>query len=250
MSNYASAFLGLLLISGAHLFVGRAFDKPQRGAFLLHALTGVAIAYAFVDVFPHLASMQARLEATGGAAWFTYLAHHVYLMALAGFLVYLGVQTSLVEARREGSAESVAGLRDHRYAFLVLSMCLYNFLIGYMLSEQPTHRPAPALLFGAAMAAHVLGLNHENRRADPVAYDRQVRYLFVLSVAAGWVTGYAFEMSDATYALWFAYLAGGIICAGVATELPRIRTLRAFGSFAAGAVAFCLLILLLETFRD
>ena len=241
ISLYTGSFLGLLMISAAHLFVRQAFRSDTARGMILDVLTGVAIAYAFVDVFPHLAGMQAKLEATAGSALFSYLAHHVYLMALLGFLAYLGLKTSLDEELPRYRARP-------RLLLLLASMTVYSFLIGYMLSEQPTHRPEPAILFGAAMGAHLLGLNYENRRLDPDAYDRYSRYLLVAGAFAGWLTGVFFEMSDAVYALWFAFLAGGIVAAGVATELPRVRSEGAFISFTFGALLFSVLLLLIETF--
>jgi hypothetical protein len=243
MGIYVGSLIGLLLIACAILFAGRAFASDNIRGPLLDALTGVAVAYAFIDVFPHLASMQSKLELDYVSGVFAYLAHHVYLMALLGFIVYLGVKNSLLEdAEADRHAHS-------RRLVLVSSFCIYTFLIGYMLSEQPTHRLEPSILFAIAMAAHLLGLNYENRRLNPSAYDQYFRFLLVASVIAGWLVGVFFEMSDAAYALWFAYLAGGIVSAGVATELPRVKTRGAFISFVIGAILFSALILLSEAYR-
>ena len=78
MSIYLGSLIGLLIIACAHLFVRRAFASDRTRGFLLDGLTGVAIAYAFVDAFPHLASMQAKLENT----------------VSSGLLGYLGVKDS------------------------------------------------------------------------------------------------------------------------------------------------------------
>ena len=170
MGIYLGSLIGLLMIACAILFAGRVFANEQIRGPLLDALTGVAIAYAFIDVFPHLASMQSKLELDYVSGFFAYLAHHVYLMALLGFIVYLGVKNSLLE-------DEEAGRRGHsRHLVLVASFCIYAFLIGYMLSEQPTHRIEPAILFAIAMAAHLLGLNYENRRLNPAAFDRYFRF--------------------------------------------------------------------------
>ncbi len=243
MGIYLSSFIGLLVIACAHFFVGRVFAIEKIRGILLDALTGVAIAYAFVDVFPHLASMQAKLDLITESGVFAYLAHHVYLMALLGFILYLGIKTSLTEDTMKGR------VGKRRHLVLVSSMGLYSYLIGYMLAEQPTHRVEPAIIFAIAMAAHVLGLNYENRRPDPESYDRVYRYMLTASVLLGWLTGVFFEMSDAVYSLWFAFLAGAIVSAGVATELPRVRSRDSFGAFSIGALMFCVLILVLEAMR-
>lgn len=242
MSIYLGSFVGLLIIGCAHLFVRQAFATEHLRQVLIHLLTGVAVAYAFVDVFPHLASMQTKLDAATGSSIFVYLAHHAYLMALLGFLVYLGIETSLIDV------PPGAEIR-WRHLLIVVSMMLYGFLVGYMLSEQPTHRPEPAVLFGIAMAAHWLGLNYANREWNPEAYDRYFRYLLLASTALGWLTGIFFELTDATYALWFAYLAGGIVAVAVATDLPHVSSTRAFGAFSVGAVMYSALILIIEAYR-
>ena len=100
------------------------------------------------------------------------------------------------------------------------------------------------------MGAHMLGLNFENRKPDPETYDHYFRYLLAASVIAGWITGLFAEMSDVTYALWFAYIAGGIVSAGVATELQRVRSHTAFVTFSIGAGVFCVLILLIEAISN
>ena len=154
----------------------------------------------------------------------------------------LGIDTSLSELPPGSTVR-------WRHLLIVASMMLYSFLVGYMLSEQPTHRPEPALLFAIAMAAHWLGLNYANRELNPSAYDRYFRYLLLTSTVLGWLTGIYFELSDAAYALWFAYLAGGIVAVGVATDLPHVKSTRAFGAFAIGAVTYSVLILLIEAYR-
>ena len=240
MGIYLSSLFGLVIIACAHLFAGKAFASEGRRRVLLDVLTGVAIAYAFVDVFPHLASMQAKLDLITDSGLYAYLAHHVYLMALLGFIVYLGIKASLIED------DATGGTGLWRLRALIITMCFYSYLIGYMLAEQPTHRVEPAVVFGIAMAAHVLGLNYENRWHDPARFDRIYRYLLVVSLVLGWLTGVYFEMSDAMYSLWFAYLAGGIVAAGVITELQRVETRASFVAFALGALIFCVLILTLE----
>lgn len=96
MGIYLGSLIGLLMIACAILFAGRVFANEKIRGPLLVAVTGVAIAYAFIDVFPHLASMQSKLELDYVSGVFAYLTHHVYLMALLGFIVCLGVKNSLL----------------------------------------------------------------------------------------------------------------------------------------------------------
>ena len=247
-SLFAPSFVGLLLIASTHLFARRLTAIQIRQGWLLDASAGIAIAYAFVDVFPHLAAAQEKLPILLVAGPYAYLAHHAYLVALFGFVLYLGLSTSLDERRNVEIPPQHERLSP-QLSIMVALMLLYNFLVGYMMAEQPTHRYEPALVFGLAMTAHFVGMNHEHRANHPVLYDRWLRYLYVAGLAAGWITGLFLEMQDATFGLWFAFLAGGIISAGVRTEVPRIRSLRSFSMFCLGVAVFTTLILVVEAFK-
>lgn len=242
------SILGLLLIASTHLFVNRLTSIKRYERVILDSSAGIAVAYAFVDVFPHLAKAQARLPAFFDTGPYAYLAHHAYLVALLGFVVYLGVRTSLDESRDPGidPAEEPITIQ---LATMVAFMLFYNFIVGYMLAEQPTHRYEPALVFAMAMTAHFIGMNHEHRSNHPFLYDERFRYVYIAALVAGYVAGILLEMSDATFGLWFAFLAGGIVSTGLATELPRIQTTRSFVTFCGGAMVFTAAILIVEAFR-
>lgn len=242
------SILGLLLIASTHLFVQRLTSIKRFEGMLLDGSAGIAVAYAFVDVFPHLAKAQAKLPAFFVTGSYAYLAHHAYLVALLGFVVYLGVRTSLDESRDpriDPAREPISA----QLATMVGFMLFYNFIVGYMLAEQPTHRYEPALVFALAMTAHFIGMNHEHRSNHPVLYDLKFRYVYIAALVAGYVTGVFLEMSDATFGLWFAFLAGGIVSTGLATELPRIQSTRSFMTFCGGAMIFTSAILIVEALR-
>ena len=72
---------------------------------------------------------------------------------------------------------------------------------------------------------------------------KPARFSFAAGIFAGWITGFLLEISDATLALWFALIAGGLIVVATVHELPRIRSLREYGFFCVGAGTFSALIL-------
>jgi len=131
----------------------------------------------------------------------------------------------------------------------IASLAAYNFLIGYLLAEQLTHRPEPVLLFALAMAVHVAGMDGLLREHFQNLYDRAARFVFAAGVYAGWLTGVVVEISDATLALWFSFLAGGIIVSATVDELPQIRSPRQYAFFCAGACGFSVLVLAVENFQ-
>jgi len=242
MVAYASSLGGLLLILAAHLFYRRILSEPRSAALLLNISAGIAMAYAFVDVFPHLARKQSALESLDLGPFATYLTHHVYLVALFGFCVYVVLR--VFKAAEVDRAHSRLAYRG-----LVLTMCLYALFIGYMLAEQPLFRPEPALLFGLAMGAHFLGLNHSLSEETKIHHGSTIRFLLVVCTTVGWLTGFFYTISATVYALAFAYIAGGIVAVGAISDLPRVRAGRDLLGFLVGAGSYSIVLLLLEALR-
>ena len=242
MLSYLGSILGLLLLLVVHYRAAGILALDRGRGNLLCVIAGITMAYAFVDVLPHLARKQTALDAIELGPIATYLTHHVYLMALLGFSVYLGVRAfSAAEVERHKSRLA--------YTIVVASMCFYALFIGYMLAEQPIYRPEPALLFGLAMGAHFLGLHHELLQGHERDYNRVVRYLLIIFTTVGWLASLLYTISMPVFALGFAYIAGGIIGVGTISDLPRVSSARSFAVFMAGAIVYSALLLLIESYR-
>lgn len=242
MTSYIWSFLGMLVIVVAHFRAESILGAHRHTTMLLNVIAGIAIAYAFMDVFPHLARKQPGLEGLFPGPVAAYLTNHVYVMALLGFCVYVAIRVfSAAEVDRRHSRVA--------YVALVVSMCVYALFIGYMLAEQPLYRPEPAFLFGLAMAAHFLGLHHELMHEWLEHYNKAVRYLLMGATALGWLGGFFYTMSQPLYALGFAYIAGGIVAAGAINDLPRVKSAPALVAFLAGALVYSILLLTIEAFR-
>lgn len=216
----------------------------------LPASAGVAIAYVFMDIFPYLAKSREKLGNVAESGIYGFLTHHVYLVALSGFAIYLGTML-LVRTYRENQSASEISFTSAPVTVKAetVSLVAYNYLIGYLLAEQVTHLPEPVMLFALAMAIHVAGIDGLFREHFPNLYDRAARFVFAASVYAGWFAGAVIEISHATLALWFSFLAGGIIVIATVYELPQIRTARQYAFFCAGAFGFSVLVLAVENFQ-
>ncbi len=241
--TYGPSFVGATLIVLVHLFVHRLgfLDRPQ--SLWPDFFSGVALGYVFVEILPHLASKQeALLEATD-AGLLGFLEHHAYLMAMAGFLLYLAIVLSGERARsRRAPEDFTISTLPFAVGFAAASMAAYAFLIGYMLAEQCTHGAGSGFAFALAMAAHFVGLGHSHRRLYPRLYDAVLRYALAGALYAGWIFGAIGELSDPVYALLFTFLAGGIMIITAVFELPRVKSWRQYASFCAGAIVFSALI--------
>ena len=233
-----------LVIALVHLFAPYLHFMRKPDNVWVPASAGIALGYVFMDIFPHLAKSKAKYEYTGDNLIYEFLIQNIYLLAFIGFSLYLGV----ILAEKVLRKDMALGEITFRTAPMVVrvesvSLIAYNFLIGYLLSEQVTHRPEPAILFGAAMAIHFVGLDYLTRGHFPQLYDGMQRFAFAAAVLAGWLAGTTLEISNASLDLWYSFLAGGIIVVAAVYELPHIQSRKQYWAFLVGAGLFSTLIL-------
>ena len=76
------------------------------------------------------------------------------------------------------------------------------------------------------------------------AYDRVGQWVLAAAVLLGWAIGEAVEVPRVGLALLQAFVAGAIIFDVLKEELPAYRESR-YGAFAAGALIYAVLLLLL-----
>ena len=248
---HAPSAIGVVLIALIHLTIPRLrfLDKP--GSISLDVLAGVSLGYVFVDLLPHLAGFQAKLSKLTHAGPLGFLEHHSYLMAMAGVLFYLAISLSTEQARsRGGGKESIFMHLPISTRLGAFSLAAYAFLVGYMLAERLTHGAESSFGFAIAIAAHFAGLDHFYRHLYPRFYDAIMRYVLAAAVSVGWALGVLIELSDLVYAMWFCFLAGGLMAVTIMFELPRIRTWRPYAGFCVGAVGFSALLLLVEALKE
>lgn len=244
---FLPSFAGTTMIALVHVLIPRFGFMRKPGNLWLPASAGVAMAYVFMDIFPHLAKSQAKLANIDEQNFYEFLTHHVYLIGLVGFIVYLGVaQLSTVIRKSRTGTEITVKSAPLVLQVEVASLAAYNFLIGYLLSEQATHRVESSLFLGLAMAIHFIGVDYTIRDHFTRLYDRLAGIVFAVSVYAGWIVGVTLEVADATLALWYAFLAGGLIVLATIYELPRIRSRLEYGSFIAGCAVFSAIVLIEE----
>ncbi len=241
------SLVGVSAIVLVHLLAPRFHFMRKPDNVWVPASAGVALAYVFMDIFPHLAKSKAIFGYVGVNPIYELLARNIYLVALIGFTVYLGIVLAEIAYRKDPAARDVGFRQAPIYIKIEhFSLAAYNFLIGYLISEQVTHRPEPAMLFGIAMAIHFAGLDYLARGHFPVLYDNAMRYVCAAASLAGWIIGLAIEINNASLDIWYSFLAGGIIVVAAVYELPHIHSQRQYWAFVAGAGVFSLLIVWIE----
>jgi hypothetical protein len=224
-----------------HLAAGRLHlaGRIPRSRWLSFA-GGTAIAYVFVHLLPELEAA-GRTIGAGESFLTVFFEHHVYLVALVGFVVFYGLERFVTRANdgERGVAERVpdAGV----FWVHVGSFALYNALIGYSLYDHPNARTTA--LFALAMGFHFTVNDAGFREHHAHRYDRIGRWVLAAAVLLGAAIEPLFTVDETTFAVLLAFLAGGIILNTIKEELPDERESR-FSAFATGAAAYAAVLLL------
>lgn len=244
------ALVAALALCAVHLTAARLrfLDGTPRSRWL-SAAGGVSVAYVFVHLLPELAEGQAAVEAAGGGALGAF-EHGVYVLALAGLLVFYGAER-LAKASRaveRGSAQMDGGEDADRTsaAFWVHlgSFGLYNTIVGYLLVHREEPGVAGLAVFAVAMALHFVVTDYGLRADYERQWERVGRWALVAAVLAGWALGAASEVSELVLAGVTAFLGGGVVLNVLKEELPEERQSR-FSALLVGAVGYTALLLLL-----
>jgi hypothetical protein len=248
-----STAIAVLLLALVHVITpGLKFLEGTPRSIWLSVAGGVAVAYVFVHFMPELAASQ---ETVARAAGDLALANrHIFLIALAGLLVFYGLDRFAKDSRsrREGApvsggrAEQAAEAGTSARVFWVHmgSFAIYNLLIGYLLLHREVMTLTSLAFFTVAMALHFVvtdyGLNEDHK----ARFRHLGRWILLAAVAVGWLPGVATSMPDAAIAALTAFLGGGVVLNVLKEEVPSERQSR-FWAFALGAAAYSALLLTL-----
>jgi len=231
--------LAATAFAAVHLFSPRlAFlDKVPRSR-LLSAAGGVSLAYVFVHLLPELAERQAT--AVTGAARLLRAETELFLVALAGLVVFYGLER-LVARARGGKRPEDAPAPAAVFWIHIASFALYNALIGYLLVRREEAGWASLATYALAMALH-FAVNDRGLFAHHGARHLAAgRWLLAGAVYLGLAAGLATSVPELALALLFAFLAGGIVLNVMKEELPEERE-SAFWALAAGAAGYAALL--------
>jgi hypothetical protein len=162
----------------------------------------------------------------------------IYMVALAGFMLYYGLDRLHRDAQRQEDARKRAvAFRLHIGGF-----GLYVCMMGYLLVSNGGEGGTSIGLFVLAIALHFLSIDHMLRREHGEVYDRRGRFLLAAMVLAGWAAGEVITVAPVTVAPVVAFVSGGIIMNSMLMELPTEREGR-FVPFMVGGVGYGLVLL-------
>lgn len=201
------SLITISLFSLIHLygnqFLGAQGQIPKRYFYSLGG--GVAIAYVFIDLLPKLSASDFLVTAAL-REYIPYFEKHVYVMALAGFILFYLV---------DRSQNSLTGVQLSIYSY-----ALFNFLIGYAVADPFNPEVRPLVLFTIALGLHLFVNDHAISEKLGVNYQLRDRWLLAMMLYLGWFTGFVFELPTPAVALVSAFIGGGVIMNVTRHELP------------------------------
>ena len=237
MSHVATLIVALIL-AFAHIIVSRLrFLEGPRGYLWQSFAGGAAVSSVIVGILPSLEKDRAILEVTARVSFIA--RERVYLLCLAGFLVYYGI--------RRMSTVPRFGRGGRNWSMLV-GFSIYSFLIGYLVGEHKGIDLPFMFLVALGMSLHFIGTGNEFRLYDRTFFDKYMRWSMAASVIIGWFMGAADLLGHPSIAAWKSFLSGSIIINTLWEEVPDERSGR-FWSFALGAVGFAALILVINKIK-
>ncbi len=226
--------IGLTLMVAASWLVSPFVSaRESLRRFVVPFSVGVAMAYVFVDIFPHLVSLQKRL-----GPQHELLAQYLYTLMLMAFSFHLGVKQLAEVAPKHGHPDRGVSRERLSRGISLGSILIYAFLIGSLLSEQGEKRASGGVLYAIAMTLHVLGLGTTLQHTKLVVYTKGVQWSLATAVVLGWVVEQFVGIGPFYNASLYALIGGQIIVLAAVFELPNLRDLEDYGLFLLGVLAF------------
>ena len=237
---------GVLFLASVHFWSRylRFLDAEPRSPWLTVA-GGASLAYVFVRIFPELAEKQPHLAAAAyDAGLLGFVEHHIYIVALLGFLFFYGLECFIKSVVAGGQGNREGPTLVHFWIHIG-SFAAYNALVGYAIVHRPHQGWEPLVLICIAMGLHFIANDHSLRQVHLQMYRRVRRWILGVSIILGWLIGVVTEVSEPVVAIWFALIAGSTIVNSIKGEFPeKSRFLPLFG----GAAAYTFLVLMILSF--
>ncbi|WP_226661768.1 hypothetical protein [Microbulbifer aggregans] len=183
---------------------------------ILSVSAGIGITYVFLTLLPKLAEVQALLNVTDAYTPVLPIGLQAYLVALAGFVVFL------VTANK-GLAEEfkVAKARVSFGEVLIFGVFgLYYAQIGFLLGEWPSGNWFGYLVLVFAFGMHFVGINFHIWKRYPRRYPKFLRWVFCACLILGWIASLIAGQLSVWTKFATMFVAGGIIIMAIREEIP------------------------------
>lgn len=225
------SFISVLIFASVHLWAKytHSLNLSTHGRFL-SAGGGIAIAYVFIDLLPKIGeSDEIVRESLAGS--FPFFERHVYILALLGFLLFYAVDQS----------HSLLGKKE-RFWLSLSSYALFNFFVGYAVSDPFNPEVKPLALFTIAIGLHYFVNDYSISEKDRSEYDKLGKWILILALLLGWLLGLFIDLPPAAIALVSAFIGGGVIMNVIRHELPKENP-HSLGAFVFSAFIYTVILL-------
>ena len=222
--------ISLIILILIHLFgnTSRLLGWVWHGRFLSFA-SGVSFGYVFVDLLPSLSEEQ-EVFSNHVDKMIPYLDRHAYLISLIGMLFFYAIQ---------GSSKTQ---KDYKFWVSMAGYALFNFFVGASLADPLDQTVQPVWLFTIAMGLHYFVHDHNLQEDHEDAYENSARWILVLALISGWLTGYFVAIPEMLIAIVVAFVSGGMIMNAMRYELP-IRSQDSFRYFVLGSLGYSIILM-------
>ena len=221
----------------AHLFMGAwetiEFDQKRQW---LSAAGGATVAYVCVLLLPEVSEAALRVGELRGEALLA--EQYVYLMALAGFVIFYGVEVAVAHRASDDLEDTSLVFWAH-----VAIFALYSGLIGYLLFHQETTGVLNQFFYALAMGLHFGITDYGLRRHHGRDFDRIGRWILAEATLVGGGVGVVLEIGDLVLSTLFGFVAGAVVLNVIKEELPESTESR-FLAFALGAAVYTVVLVL------
>jgi hypothetical protein len=208
----------------------------------LSAAGGAAVAYVFIHLLPELARAgNTFVKIT--ADWSLPLPEYrVYAAALAGFILFYGLEHMVRWSRLSGRREQAGyGIGNPIFILHVGGFAMYAGLISYLMVRGIDEQSVPILIYGIAMGLHFFSMDHSLHNEYGSMYDKFGKWILAGAVLTGWVCGTLTEFPKTVVITMLGLVSGGVVMNSMIMELPEEKDGR-FLPFCAGAAAYAALL--------
>ncbi len=228
----------LLLLLAIHFsaqFIHSA-DKNMKMKILSGA-AGVSVAYIFLHLLPELLKQQRTLEIDTNIL--SFLDHHVYYIAVFGFITFYGLEKAAKESRKNNSDDQTepAVFWVHMASFFI-----YNALIGHLLVSRSKEETIFGLiLYTIGVGLHFFVVDFTLTSHHKSQFTQKGRWILSVAIALGWLAGILEIFPPLLLSVLLSFLTGAIILNVLKEELPGERQ-ASYSTFAASAVVYMVLL--------
>jgi hypothetical protein len=227
-----------IFVFGEKIDIGYRTHKRRA----LSAAGGAAVAYVFIHLLPELARAGKTFVEITANQGLPLPEYRVYIAALAGFVLFYGLENMVRWSRLSGRREEADySISDPVFLLHIGGFAMYAGLISYVMVRGIDEKSVPILIYGIAMGLHFLSTDHSMHHEHGSMYDRFGKWILAAAALAGWACGALTEFPKPVVITMLGFVSGGVVMNSMIVELPGEKDGR-FLPFCTGAAAYAALL--------